>query len=189
MLSDDKEKALFAADLATFYPSPNSISAEVQGYMFEGWLLRKRSALARVLGVVVQPSTPKPDAARKDASPTFELSTPMPEALAGTDAQELVLEISEYRDTSDLPLEYLSGSGHLGDYRISTRKLKAWLPGNEHEFRYIRRVVEACISGQPVLNGTVKYSYGDSPEFFSGLEPDKDCKDPVRSIRHYVRGG
>jgi len=73
------------------------------------------------------------------------------------------------------------------ELQVSTRKLEAWIAENEGEYRYVQRLIEEALAGKTDLTASRKYSFGDTPDWFTGLAPDVDCKDPVVQVDIEIR--
>lgn len=183
MLASKKERALFTADLVAYYHQHELLSDADKELLFNGWLLRKRAALDRVLKVL-PPGSPASDCPPAGVRDSAEPPYPYPAFLLPTFTQEVVLEISERRtglyDDEDGSCILPEGESEV--YLVSTRKLKDWLPGHEHEFRYVQSIVEACLAGKSSWTATYKYSFSDCPSFYESLAPDAGSPDPVLPI-------
>lgn len=69
-----------------------------------------------------------------------------------------------------------------GVYLVSTRKLEEFVTGHDFEYDYIEDLIEAAIKGSTEIATSNKYCFGDYPEWYTPLEPDRDCADPVIEI-------
>lgn len=97
----------------------------------------------------------------------------MPEVL------DYILEITEERTLVDD-----EGQDRVSSetYRVSTKKLEQWVTTHEFEYAYIRRLIKDCLAGIKLTDASRKYSFGDTPDWWEGLEPDADCTDPVKRM-------
>jgi hypothetical protein len=105
-------------------------------------------------------------------------------------AEHFILEIMECRISCSDPEWYdaYQYTEERTTYRISTRKLEAWLPDNEFAYGYVKAIVEACLRGITLGYGYAsrKYSFGDTPSWWDGLIPDEDCNDPVKTLEYEI---
>jgi hypothetical protein len=104
--------------------------------------------------------------------------------------EHFILEIKETRISCSDP-EWYDPEQYRSEstiYRISTRKLDAWLETHEFEYGYVSRIVERARAGGKYGYGDAsrKYSFGDTPSWWRDLIPDNDCTDPVRPFEYDV---
>jgi hypothetical protein len=104
--------------------------------------------------------------------------------------EHFILELVETRIRYSDPSIYAFDEyrSETTTYRVSTRKLAAWLEDHEFEYGYVKSIVEACLKGERVGYGYAsrKYSFGDTPDWWDDLIPDEDCQDPIKTLEYDV---
>lgn len=97
--------------------------------------------------------------------------------------QHYIIEIDEYLNEIRDDSGFVVLEGECSSFRVSTRKLENFR-NEDGGFRlsYVEGIIEGALRGQKHRSASRKYSFGDCPEWYSALEPDADCQDPVIRI-------
>jgi hypothetical protein len=74
-------------------------------------------------------------------------------------------------------------------FQVSTRKLETWIKTHEHEYNYVKAIIEAGLNATKVgINASPKYSFGDTPDWWVELQPDgpEMLTDTIKNVKYLV---
>lgn len=102
----------------------------------------------------------------------------------------LILEITEELFGYDWSEDSPTVCDHYKDsstFMVSTRLLREMKANDSSTYRYISRIIEASLMQKP-HDASIKYSFGDTPDWWACLIPPPDCTDPVVKYAYTARG-
>lgn len=70
------------------------------------------------------------------------------------------------------------------EFKVSTRKLAAF-EQDSGGYDYVKHIVDAALAGTPI-HASKKYSFSDTPDWWEGLKPDANCKDPIKRFEYEI---